>query len=113
MCTGFDEAGAQFGPYDLSFIPIGAYCPRWMMQANHIDPDEAVSIHQSLRSKQSIGMHWGTFVLTDENIFEPAEKLAQSVADRGLNPEEFVRTFHGKTSVVKVGVSGVKPRADL
>lgn len=45
-CGAFKEIGQQYGPFDLSAIPIGAYEPRWFMKSQHIDPDEAVQIHQ-------------------------------------------------------------------
>jgi hypothetical protein len=32
----------------------------------HINPEEAVQIHLDVKSKKSIGIHWATFVLTDE-----------------------------------------------
>jgi N-acyl-phosphatidylethanolamine-hydrolysing phospholipase D len=30
------------------------------------DPEEAVKIHTEIKSKKSIGIHWGTFNLTFE-----------------------------------------------
>lgn len=32
----------------------------------HINPEEAVQIHLDVKSKKSIGIHWATFILTDE-----------------------------------------------
>jgi L-ascorbate metabolism protein UlaG (beta-lactamase superfamily) len=34
---------------------------RWILEFQHVDPAEAVNIHQDIKSKCSIGMHWGTF----------------------------------------------------
>ena len=31
-CPGFKEIGEAYGPFDVSLIPIGAYCPRWFMK---------------------------------------------------------------------------------
>lgn len=45
-CGVFKEIGQKYGPFDLSAIPIGAYEPRYFMKPQHIDPAEAVQIHQ-------------------------------------------------------------------
>lgn len=37
-----------------------------MMKGQHIDPEEAVKIHQDLQAKQSVAIHWGTFALAYE-----------------------------------------------
>lgn len=37
-----------------------------MMQGQHVDPEEAVQIHQDLQAKQSVAIHWGTFALANE-----------------------------------------------
>jgi N-acyl-phosphatidylethanolamine-hydrolysing phospholipase D len=74
---GFSEIGERCGPFDAVLMPIGAYEPRWIMQPVHVDPDEAVRAFRALRaahpasSPRMIGMHWGTFVLTDEPLDEP------------------------------------------
>ncbi|CAF4171778.1 unnamed protein product [Rotaria sp. Silwood2] len=48
----FRHIGKKYGPFDLSAIPIGAYEPRWMMEAQHVSPDEAVQIHIDVQSKK-------------------------------------------------------------
>jgi N-acyl-phosphatidylethanolamine-hydrolysing phospholipase D len=53
--------------FDIALIPVGAYEPRWFMAQQHVDPSEAVRIHLDLRAKRSMGIHWGTFELTDES----------------------------------------------
>jgi N-acyl-phosphatidylethanolamine-hydrolysing phospholipase D len=65
----------KFGKMHLSFLPIGAYEPRWFMKNQHINPQEAVTLHKMLQSELSIGMHWGTFILTDEPVLDPKEQL--------------------------------------
>src|SRR5262245_18403122 len=60
----FRDIPKRFGPIDLALLPIGAYEPRWFMQAVHMNPDEAVQAHIDLDASESIGMHYGTFQLT-------------------------------------------------
>lgn len=36
-----------------------------------------------------IGIHWGTFVLTDEPVFEPPKRLKAAMERRGLDVEDF------------------------
>ncbi len=54
----FKQIGKKYGLFDLSAIPIGAYEPRWMTQAQHVSPDEAVQIQSDTQSKKSVGIHW-------------------------------------------------------
>jgi L-ascorbate metabolism protein UlaG (beta-lactamase superfamily) len=49
-----------------SAIPIGAYMPEWFMRESHCTPAEAVKIHQAIRSKRSVAIHYDTFDLADE-----------------------------------------------
>lgn len=93
----FTEIGNRFGPIDLSFIPIGAYEPRWMMKYQHINPDEAVQIALDIKSKKQISMHWGTFILTTEPIMQPKKDLEECLKQRGLDSSFFVTMCHGDT----------------
>lgn len=45
------------------------------MRAQHIDPEEAVRAFKLLGAKQFVGMHWGTFKLSDEPLDEPMQIL--------------------------------------
>jgi len=86
----FKQIGDRHGPFDLSFIPIGAYEPRWFMKTAHINPVEAVKIHQDIKSTKSIGIHWGTFVLTSEEVDEPPKMLKKALKDAGLPSDVFI-----------------------
>lgn len=91
--TGFTpllkEIGERFS-IDIGLIPIGAYEPRWFMAPQHISPKEAVEIHQMLNIKQSIGIHWGVFELTDEALDEPPRYLKQSLKAANCQESEFI-----------------------
>ena len=83
--------------FDLALLPVGAYEPRWFMSTQHVNPGEAVMIHRDLRAKRSMGMHWGTFALTDESLDEPPRALAQARRDATLPDEEFFLMAIGET----------------
>ena len=88
----FIETKKRLGSPSLSFIPIGAYAPRWFMKTNHVNPPEAIQVALDLESERNFGMHWGTFQLTDEEIMEPPELLKQSLKELGFS-EEFFRVL--------------------
>lgn len=96
----FLEIGARLGPMDLSAIAIGHYAPRWFMEAMHVNPEEAVRVHKDVRSRFSVGMHWGTFPLTDEPLDEPPRRLAAAAQAAHLAPGSFIVMQHGETRVV-------------
>lgn len=93
----FKDIGNQFGSMDLSLIPIGAYEPRWFMDEIHVNPDEAVMIHQDVNSRYSIGMHWGTFMLTNEEMLEPPQQLEQARSKYDIAEEDFIVVEQGET----------------
>lgn len=64
----FAEIGELRGPFDLGLIPIGAYDPRWIMSPMHANPYDSVNIFQDTKCKRALGMHWGTWVLTTEEV---------------------------------------------
>lgn len=94
----FDELGQEFGPFDLALLPVGAYAPRWFMADQHADGRDAVRIHRAVRARRSLGMHWGTFQLTDESPTEPPLLLAKALVEAGIaSPEEFRPARLGET----------------
>jgi L-ascorbate metabolism protein UlaG (beta-lactamase superfamily) len=96
-CPHFAEIGRRFPRIDLALLPIGAYEPRWFMRQQHVDPAEAVRAHIDLRSRRSLGMHFGTFQLTDEGIGEPVRALRQARARAGLTEADFDVLAFGET----------------
>lgn len=92
---GFSEIGFRLGPIDLAALPIGAYSPREIMGPVHVNPEEAVAAALELRARRAVGMHFGTFDLSDEPLDEPPRRFLAEAARRGLGEE---RAF-----VLKVG----------
>lgn len=104
--TGYDDAMFKSillrqGPFDLAFIPIGAYGPRYFMGPQHVDPAQAVMIHRDIGSRRSVPIHWGTFQLTHEPFLEPPLLLAEAVADAGIYQEKFMPLKIGESVVVR------------
>lgn len=85
---------------DLALIPFGAYEPRWFMCAAHMNPDEAVRARVDLGSPFTMGMHFGTFQLTDESIDEPERLLSEVLAREGIPPSSFRVPAFGETARV-------------
>ena len=96
-CPVFKTIGERLGPIACGLIPIGAYEPRWFMAPQHIDPAEAVQVHQDVKANNSVGIHFGTFLLTIEPIDEPPRLLREEAAKAGLEATDFVTIAHGET----------------
>ena len=110
----FREIGAHFPAIDLALIPIGGYAPRWFMQEAHVSPEEALQIHRDLGARRSYGMHWGTFQLTAEPMFEPAERLQAAVADAPAGTPPFETLAIGETVTLDGDLSiPARGRAEL
>jgi L-ascorbate metabolism protein UlaG (beta-lactamase superfamily) len=91
----FIEINKKLGSPDLAFIPIGAYAPRWIMKESHMNPEEAIKTAFDLNAKRSIGMHWGTFILTTEPTEEPKQKLENLIIEKGLKKDFFKTILPG------------------
>lgn len=91
----FREIREKYGIPDIALIPIGAYAPRWFMANQHVDPVEAVKIFQDIGAPKSLGIHWGTFQLTDEARLAPKEELAVALAQAGISPDQFIAAEAG------------------
>ena len=80
----------KHGPVDLAILPVGAYEPRWFMKGQHQNPEEAVLGHLALGAKSSIGHHWGTFQLTNEEIDAPIVALEEARKKYGIAEDTFM-----------------------
>ena len=104
----FARIGERFGPFVVSALPIGAYEPRWFMHPVHVDPDEAVTAFRAIHAHHGmspqatmVGIHWGTFRLTDEPILEPPRRAREAWARAKLLEENLWVLAHGETRVMR------------
>ena len=84
----FRALGRNARPFDLALLPIGAYEPRLLMKAVHVNPEEAVQIARELNAKWVVAMHWGTIQLSDEPPFEPPERFRAAARAAGYGDDD-------------------------
>lgn len=80
----FKEIAGFFPHIDYCMIGIGAYKPRWFMKPNHISPYDALTASADLGARVTIPMHYGTFDLSDEPLFDPPHVFAAEAKKRGM-----------------------------
>lgn len=93
----FKEIGRRLGPFDMALLPVGAYEPRWFMKKQHVNPREAVQIFQDVGAKRALGIHWGTFELTDEALDQPHLDLTRALQVTGLSAQQFRMLVQGES----------------
>ncbi|EQC33503.1 hypothetical protein SDRG_09012 [Saprolegnia diclina VS20] len=86
-CSAFKAIGHKFGGFSVSAIPIGAYGPREVFSVQHCDVPEAIQIHKDVQSHSSLGIHWGTWVMTEEYYLEPKMELERLMACEDFTPD--------------------------
>lgn len=94
---GFAEIGRRLGPIDYALLPIGAYEPRWFMEPQHMNPEDAGRAFLDLGAKNFVAMHWGTFKLTDEPLSEPPRRIASWWKEQNLDPSRLHILDFGQT----------------
>lgn len=93
--TGFHEgrnfraAAEKHGRFRFAMIPIGAYEPRWFMEPQHQNPDQAAEAFKLVGADFAGGIHWGTFQLTNEPVTEPRDLLLAALDRQGIARDRF------------------------
>lgn len=64
----------------MGLIPIGAYDPRWVFSSMHANPFDSVEIFKDTQCRKAMGIHWGTWVLTEEDVLEPPKMLKKALS---------------------------------
>jgi L-ascorbate metabolism protein UlaG (beta-lactamase superfamily) len=76
---GFEEIGDKYGPFQITLIKIGAYDESWPYV--HLNPEQALAAHATLKGELLMPIHWGTFNLAFHNWFDPPQRLLTAAAE--------------------------------
>ncbi len=79
---GFKTVGRRLGPFDLTFLKVGAYDDLW--KQIHMLPEEAVQQHLDLQGNIMVPLHWVTFDLAMHPWYEPADRALESSNAKGV-----------------------------
>ncbi|HOZ56923.1 MAG TPA: MBL fold metallo-hydrolase [Nakamurella multipartita] len=77
--TAFADIARQWGPFDVTILPIGAYGDQW--PDIHLNPEEAATAHRDLGGALMIPIHWATFDLALHSWAEPMHRLRAAGTD--------------------------------
>lgn len=86
----------RWGSPDLAFLPIGAYEPRYLLHHDHLNPADAIRVHQELGSHYSTGIHYGTFQLSSESFDQPVKDLELARAQSRIPNNRFFISQEGE-----------------
>ena len=75
----FKYAKLQFNEFRFVMLPIGTYEPRWFMRYVHMNPFDAVEAFKDLGEPFTMGIHFGSFRLSDEGYEDPLEELREAL----------------------------------
>jgi L-ascorbate metabolism protein UlaG (beta-lactamase superfamily) len=102
---GFAEIGAEYGPFDVTMLEIGAFNELW--QSIHLGPDGAA---RSFRALGGMGLlmpiHWGLFDLALHAWRQPMERLLELAESEGL------KLWSPEPGLPTEVMSGVETRSD-
>lgn len=68
---------------DFVLIPIGAYKPEQFHQ-QHCNPEEALNMAVQMGAKKIVPMHYGTFILSLEDINEPLKRFQAAAQEKNM-----------------------------
>lgn len=57
-------------------------------------------MHIDLKSMYSVGMHFGTFLLTCEKVDDPVLRLREALRAKEIHESNFFALKHGETRII-------------
>ncbi len=71
---GFKEIAFNHGPFDMTFLEVGAYNSKW--KDIHMMPEDGIQAHEDLKGKVLFPIHNGTFDLSLHAWYEPFNRIS-------------------------------------
>jgi L-ascorbate metabolism protein UlaG (beta-lactamase superfamily) len=112
----FEDIHGRFNGFELLILPIGNYEKRWFMKSQHMNPDDAVRVHEMLNASKSMGIHYATFNEHPEQAVDAHEKDLKTALKKYRVPENdfWILKFGEARELDKAGAgvqntSGLKP----
>ena len=66
-----------------------------------MNPEEAVMVHLDLKAKYSIGVHWGTFLMSDEHYLDPPKEFEMARLGHSIEKGRVFTSTFGKTIILE------------
>ena len=80
---GFAEIGAEYGPFDLTMLEIGAFNELW--KDIHLGPEGAAQVFEDLGGKGLLmPIHCGLFDLALHGWRQPIERMLEVAEEKGI-----------------------------
>ncbi|KAK2627630.1 hypothetical protein QTJ16_003596 [Diplocarpon rosae] len=119
VCPVFAEVGERLGPFDLAFIPLWrggtlgliSYMGLRLSHQEipsvfHASPADAIAIHQAVKSRTTVGVHFGTFIGSEHESYEAIIEFEDAREKQGIATlEASSRCEHGRAGVLDIGGS--------
>lgn len=119
VCPVFKEIGKKFGPFDISFIPIWrggtlgfvSYVGLRLSHQDipsslHASPADAIDIHKDVGSKVTIGVHFSTFIGSENESYEATIEFDECREEQKIGKlSDLSPSVNGRAGVVDIGES--------
>ncbi len=90
----------KYDKFILGFLPVSVWKPEWLMRSVHISPDDAFELHKKLKIDTTIGIHHGTFKLSDDGQEEGPDRVKFLVKNSLPKIIDFRVLENGQTIVI-------------
>lgn len=119
VCPIFKDIGQKLGPFDLSFVPIWrggtlGFISNLGLRLSHNDipsalhasPVDAIDIHKDVLSKNTVAIHFGTFVGSENESLEAVMEFEEGRDNRDvLSLDDKAVEGRGRAGIVDIGGS--------